>query len=142
MLPEAAGFVPVQSGNRIACSFAVQFPRPLSRFRKRAVAEDQQIPRGGKIIEEIEGQAIGFRIPEGMPAVSFPGEPLGSDVVSGVEAVVGLLQVIDAEANALLVFRIALDFNIRSLPKILRIGPRVFQSYRETGALLKIRDSR
>ncbi|MMZ65792.1 hypothetical protein D1872_282260 [compost metagenome] len=72
MLPQVAALGSVDRGDRIKRPFAVQLLRPFQRLGKRFVAEFQQAFRRFRIVENIERQAVRFRIPKSQSPVSLP----------------------------------------------------------------------
>ena len=102
VLPQGAGLVAVQGGDGIARAPAVQHFGAPDGHGQRVVAELQQAAGCVRVGEQVEGQAAGLGVPEGMAVVGFTDQALRADVVAHAAAVVGLGQLEAAEADALL----------------------------------------
>ena len=118
VLPQGAGLFAVQRGQGVAGPAAIQHPGPLHGLGQGVVAG-----RPG-IGEQVEGQAAGLGVPEGVAVVGFPRQALGPDVVAHAAAVVDLGQLEAAKADALLLVGVSvgLDLHVGGAPIGVPIG--------------------
>ena len=122
VLPHADDLGAVDRRHRIARAAAIELLRRAGAPRQRGVPVSEQVPRGLRIVEHVEGQAVGFRVPPGGAPVGLARQPLRADVQAGVDAVIGLVQLEDAIADALFVFGVAFDADVDRPPDMLPIG--------------------
>ncbi len=108
MLPQIAAFLPADRGDGIKCSLTVQLLCSLFRLIQRLITEIQKISGSLQIIEQEEGQAVRFCIPECISVVRLSCQSLGADVASSDSSVIRLEKLEDAEADTLLVLRVPL----------------------------------
>ncbi len=118
MLPCAADFAAVDGAHGITGSPAVELIGSLDGAGQRSVAEAQQVSGRAGIVEHVEGQAVGFGVPPGASVIGLAGEPLGGDVQTLVHAVIGLVELKDAEPYALLIGRVAVDGDVEFRPDV------------------------
>ena len=118
-LPFIVAFLAIHGDHGVQCctGFKTELLCIYNRtFEMLTAVYQQLLGDPGRVRTQIEGQAIGFRIPITRPAVLLSSEPFGTNVQAGVVASEGLVQMKNVEPDGLLSSLVSVNGDVGPLP--------------------------